>query len=140
MRAIKVDSSAQLRALMPGDIRGLSRFKKIMGPAFAHALGAAKPPPEEVNSRDMGRLRCRDFLVERLLLGRAATGERVPALFFSPLSGPKKLPATLVVHSEGKEALVDHRRGRPGPIVTDLLRSEERRVGEGGRSPWAPYH
>lgn len=121
VRAIKVDSSAQFRALMPGDIRGLSRFKKIMGPAFAHALGATKPPPEEVNSRDMGRLRCRDFLVERLLLGRAATGERVPALFFSPLSGPKKLPATLVVHSEGKEALVDHRRGRPGPIVTDLL-------------------
>ena len=121
VRAIKADSSAQLRALKPRDVRGLARFRKVMGTAFAHALGTTRPRPEELYVRDMGRLRQQDFLVERLLLGRAAMGERVPALFFSPHPGVPKAPATLVVHPEGKEALVDRRRGRPGPVVTDLL-------------------
>jgi dienelactone hydrolase len=121
VEAVSADSAAQLRALRPKDARGLGRFRNVMGPALAHALGATRPAPEDLYVRDMGRMRQQDFLLERLLLGRAAQGERVPALLFSPRSGGKKTPATLVVHPEGKEALVDCRYGRPGPVVADLL-------------------
>ena len=105
----------------PTDETGLQRFKQAMTPALAHSLGAALPEPEGIGARSLGIARRPDGVVQRLLLGRRDRGEQVPALLFSQGPGQAVGPAVVVVHGQGKGALADMRRGRPGLLLGALL-------------------
>ena len=98
----------------------LRRFRAWAMPALSHALGVRCPPPEDLFLKEMGRERGKTYTVQRKLLGRRESGERVPAIFYEPLGRGRRARAALVVHPEGKAALVDA-RGRPKKEIADLL-------------------
>jgi len=121
VQAIVRRSERRLASLRPKDRSSLRRFRERMGPALRHVLGAEPVAPEDLYVRSMGRTRREDFTVQRLLLGRREQGERFPALLFEPWPAKTRFPAVLIVHPEGKAALADLRRGRPGPLISGLM-------------------
>ena len=137
VKALIARSKKQLQDLQPEDVSSLERFQRIMKPALQHATGTSWPEAEELYVRDLGLTRFDQFrfsppwksstitgapyAIQRLILGRQTQGERFPALLFLPGASRQRAPAVLVVHPEGKQALADLRRGRPGPVVADLL-------------------
>jgi hypothetical protein len=90
-----------------------------MAPAYQHVVTAQYP--DTVAVQNLGQTRLAACLIQRLLLGRPGQGDRIPALLFTPRNLKRKAPASLVVHPEGKAALADLSRGRPGPLVSNLL-------------------
>jgi dienelactone hydrolase len=110
-----------LTALAPKDKAGLKTYNQTMGPALAHALDVEYPSVDDLYIRDHGQTRRQGYLVQRLELGRVKEGERLPALLFVPRPKPKKMPATLIVHPQGKVALTDLHQGDPGKEVSDLM-------------------
>ncbi len=100
----------------------LRRFRAWAKPGLSHALGVCCPPPDDLFIREMGRERGKTYTVQRKLLGRRESGERVPAILYEPLGRGKRARAALVVHPEGKAALVDA-KGRPRKEIADLLRA-----------------
>lgn len=116
-------SERRLAGLRPKDAGSLRRFREEMGPALQHALSVERVERENLYVRSMGRTRREGFIVQRLILGRRQQEERFPALFFTPRGEKKRVPAVLVVHPEGKGALVDLGRGRPGLLVAELLKN-----------------
>jgi len=113
----------QLAALKPQDPAGLDRFRAVMEPALRHTLAAAWPNEADLVAERQGITERGDFTAERLLLGRRGRGDRIPALLYRPAAGAGlgPAPATLVVHPDGKAALVDAAHARPGPLVAGLL-------------------
>ena len=121
IKALVERSERQIQDLRPADGPGLTRFKKAMAPALGHALSASWPAADEIQALNLGRGLRPACAVQRLLLGRPAQGEQIPALWFLPRPAKLGTPAVLVVHPQGKAALADQRRGQPGPLVADLL-------------------
>ena len=120
VEALMARTEKALSDFRPADSRGLKRLRQVLGLAMQHAVGA-QMPGQDLFVRNMGRTRRESYIVQRLLLGRAEKGERAPALLYLPRPQRKRATATLVVHPQGKAALADQRRGRPGSIVGDLL-------------------
>ncbi len=110
-------SRPALHADRPSTLRG---FRASAKPGLSHALGVRCPLPEDLFLKEMGRERGKAHTAQRKLLGRRESGERVPAIFYGPLGCGRRARAALVVHPEGKAALVDA-RGRPKKEIADLL-------------------
>jgi len=106
----------------PTDRAGLVRYRDEMGPIFRSAIAAEPPEPNELAVERTGRTKRSQYWVERLIIGRKCFGDQVPAILFLPVRAGVKFPATLVVHSAGKAALVDMDRGEPGMLVSGLLK------------------
>ena len=100
----------------------LRRFRAWAKPGLSHALGVGRPSQQDLFIKEMGRERGKTNTVQHKLLGRREAGERVPAIFYEPLGRGKRARAALVVHPEGKAALVDA-RGRAKKEIADLLRA-----------------
>ena len=98
----------------------LRKFRAWAKPGLGHALGVCRPLQEDLFLKEMGRERGKAHTVQRKLLGRREAGERVPAIFYECLGCGKRARAALVVHPEGKAALVDA-NGRPKKEIADLL-------------------
>jgi dienelactone hydrolase len=88
---------AQLQALRPRDLRGLERFREVLGPGLRHAVAAEYPaadavlesplrPEPEAGPRD-------------LVVGRRGWGDRIPLRVWTPETSTGG--ATLVVHPDG---------------------------------------
>ena len=99
----------------------LRTFRAWAKTGLSHALNVSCPPLEDLFVKDMGRQRGRTAVVQRKLLGRRESSERVPAVLYQPLGRAKRAAAALVVHPEGKASLVDGNRGRPKKEIVDLL-------------------
>jgi dienelactone hydrolase len=103
----------------PSTLRNVRAWAKT---GLRHALNVRHPPQEDLFVREMGRERGKTTVVQRKLLGRRESSERVPAVLYQPLGGrAKRQPAALVVHPDGKAALIDAGRGRPKKEVAALL-------------------
>jgi len=61
-------------------------------------------------------------MVQFVVLGRSGTGEAIPAFIFSrPDRNREPRPYTLVVHSQGKAALLNASQTGPGELLSALL-------------------
>lgn len=136
-------SEKRLQADRPRDRSSLKRLRQGAGVAFGHALAASYPEPAQIRERSMGRSQGPKYLSERLLLGTAAGGERVPAVLFSPRSGPARMPAALICHPDGKAGLMGGAQGGPLSLVRSLLAAGHRVLvldafltGEADRQEW----
>ena len=105
----------------PADRASLDGFREEMAPALQDVLGAEVPEANDITVERTGRTKRPDYWVEKLLIGRERQGDQIPAVVFLPTKAASALTATLIVHSRGKEALVDTERGEPGPLVSGLL-------------------
>lgn len=112
--------AAQLKAKQPKSKKALSEAQKELGPGLAHAINAKPPEVDDLESRSRGTLEGKDFRMEKLLFGRKSAGDQVPALLFSPVKGAKG-PAVVLVHPDGKAALVDALKETPGAQIEALL-------------------
>ena len=105
----------------PTDRADLARYREEMAPALQAVLGAEIPGPNDIAVERTGRTKRPHYWVEKLLIGRERHGGQIPAVMFLPVRTGSVFPATLIVHSDEKAALVDMARGEPGPLILDLL-------------------
>ena len=87
----------QIESFRPHDAKSLEAFRKAYGPALVHSL--AVEFPINVQAEDRGSADFEGFAVKKLAIGSA-----VPAMLFTPKS---PMGATLLVHPDGKEALLN---------------------------------
>jgi len=103
------------------DGASLVRFRDEMAPALRAVLGVEVPEANDITVERTGRIKRSDYWVEKLLIGRERHDDQIPVVVFLPTKAVPTYTATLIVHSRGKEALVDVERGEPGPLVSGLL-------------------
>lgn len=112
----------QRDALLPATAADRKRFEETLGVAYRHAILADLPKAEDLVAKDMGAAVVGDVRVTRLLLGRKAVGDQVPAVMWRAKGpdGKAPPPVVVVVHPAGKAGLIDP-AGKPGELVTKLL-------------------
>lgn len=120
------DRREQLDALAPVSPENLAKFQRVVGSAMRHTLSVETPRLSDVVAEPLGEVRGRTWSAQRLLIGREGKGDQIPALLFAPESAPKRTPATLLVHPDGKAALMNADLSAPGRLVSSLLRRGHR--------------
>ncbi|HPC11065.1 MAG TPA: acetylxylan esterase [candidate division Zixibacteria bacterium] len=127
---LREEAKARLRNHLPKDAAALARFRETIGAYYRHAV--------YIRGRTEGGPSAAEFLgMTHLSNATAAAGtaclrlciarddQKLPALFFSappPDAGrATRIGAVLVIHPDGKAALIDAARGRPGPLLEALL-------------------
>jgi cephalosporin-C deacetylase-like acetyl esterase len=114
-------AKSQLEHLKPKDRHSLNKFKELMYPGLHHSLAAINPRKDQIVVEKLGEVKGSNFRAERLILGRKDKGDRVPAIVYLPLNFSGKAAATLIVHPDGKSALVDVKDSSVHPLVKGLL-------------------
>jgi dienelactone hydrolase len=112
---------AQLDALWPKDKKGLQKAQKALRPALEHAINVRQPEQADVQSQSRGVVEGKGFKMEKLLIGRKSVGDQIPALLFSNENPKPKAPGVVLVHTCGKQALMDAEQGVPGAAVQALI-------------------
>jgi hypothetical protein len=90
--------------------------------SLRHSLAAEYPATDDIVVESMGVAESPDFTAERLLIGRKDKGDKIPAILYIPEKLNGKKTGTLVVHENGKAALVDAANAKPGVLVSELLK------------------
>jgi dienelactone hydrolase len=112
----------QIEQWKPTDSPALKRFRKTFSVALRHTLAAEVPPEEDIVVEKVREAGHEEFTAVSLLLGRKGTHEAIPATVLTPESSSRKKAATLIVHSQGNDAI--SRMGQPlSPLVARLLKS-----------------
>ena len=112
----------QLDALKPQDKTGLQKFRDEMGPSLAHSLAVSLPDSSDLEIQEGAQSSARGLTVKRLYIGRKDQGDRIPATVWWPTSRQRNKVATLVVHQNGRAALMEAGKEAPGALVSELLR------------------
>ena len=99
----------------------LERFREVLGTSLRHSLGAECPQPQAVLSETTDTSQHNDLTIERLCIGRRGKGDRVPALLFRRAGAKPPLSAALVVHPDGKAALLGADGKSAGETATKAL-------------------
>jgi len=114
-------SKDQIENMRPRDSRGLAAFKKTFGPALKHALNVEYPSPDNIEFEQLGKITGGDYSVTRYVISRKNVGDAIPALYFKRESELPSPPVTLIVHPQGKQALLEDTT--PGPLIRRLLKA-----------------
>jgi len=110
----------QIESLKPTDAPSLERFQKTMSVALNHTLAASVPARADIVVQKLAEAPHGEFTAVRLLIGRKGQHEAIPAGLLMPPGGPGKKVATVIVHPEGKDAVM--KMGKPlSPLVGKLL-------------------
>jgi len=120
LRYVTQESDRQLAALTPTDAESLSRFRDIVGGAFATIIG------RELN--EVGPVECRikeqnnrnGYGLLKLLLRTEQNGEELPVVSLSHRRGAAQKSIVLWIDGKGKSSLTDS-EGRLVPGVRHLL-------------------
>lgn len=116
---ISVDKK-QMESMRPHNAEELAQFRDTYGPALKSVLAAEVCyNPNEMYSEELGVVDAGMCTIKKLVIGCETIGGPVPALLFTPRGWCDKSPAAVVVHGEGKSALMDD--GKPGELVSGLL-------------------
>jgi dienelactone hydrolase len=110
----------QIESLKPTDAATLRKFRRTMSVALNHTLAAAVPAKEDIGVQKVSEHSHGEFTAVKLLIGRTGRHEAIPAILLTPRGVSGKRPATLIVHPEGKEAVVGTRQPL-SPLVARLL-------------------
>jgi len=113
-------SEKQLEDRKPKNRAMLNSFREVYAPALRHALGVEVPNAEEVVIYHPRPSSGENYTAERFFMGRASKGDLIPAVLFAPTNAKRQSPATLVVHANGKAALLDA-NGAPSGLLNGLL-------------------
>jgi len=92
----------QLNLLKPRDAASAAHFIEVMGPALQQAVAARYPDPKSIWASEASAANGspREFWI-----GRQKEGDRVPALLWTPKPRKNGMPATLLIHPDGKGAV-----------------------------------
>lgn len=113
------DITARLESLRPRDAASLERFRQVAGTALRHMTASGMPAAGSVAGSEAGGRSAQGAVtVERLVLRRKGAPEQLPVLRYVPAAPTGAV--TIVVHGEGKAALLDA-AGKPGELVAELL-------------------
>lgn len=128
VQSIMSEAKAILEDMWPVDEAGLAEYRDLMGPALADVLNVKQP--EKIHAKVMphqgsGRIKRDTFTATRYILSRPGVCDRIPAVFYAPKGGAQKKMANLVVHPQGKAALVDFASGEPGSLVKGMLEKDQ---------------
>ena len=115
-------SEKRLNALKPKDQESLERFRETMEISLRHSLAAEYPMTDDIVVESMGATKRSNFTAERLLIRRKNKGDKIPAILYIPAELSEKATGTLIVHENGKAALVDAANVTPGDLVAGLLK------------------
>jgi len=112
----------QLEGMKPKDKDGLKEFKQTMAIALRHSLAAELPQRDDIVVEPLGEAKREGFTASRIFIGRKGKGDKIPAVLYVPDNLSETTSATLVVHPDGKAALVDAGKAMPGELVSGLLK------------------
>ena len=115
-------SEKRLNALKPKDQKSLEHFRETMAISLRHSLAAEYPTTSDIVVESMGATEHLHFTAERLLIGRKDKGDKIPAILYVPDKLDENATGTLIVHENGKAALVDAANATPGTLVSELLK------------------
>ena len=107
--------------LLPAKPADRKRFEETLAVAYRHAILAGLPKAGELAVKDLGTDTVGSVQVTRLVLGRKGVGDRVPALLYRRKGASGKSPVCVVIHPEGKAALIDSAKAAPGELLSRLL-------------------
>lgn len=119
-----VDQSRQRREQRLADAYAApDAFTQDYQGLFAALLGVSVPHPNDIHATRVAIEWRDDHVLERWILGRAASGDRIPALLYR---GRDETPqdAVLMVHGRGKAFFADI-SGGPGPLVEAWLAQDK---------------
>jgi hypothetical protein len=111
---------AKWETILPATGEDPAGFRAQYGGLLAEVLGVQVPAANELRCERIAIEQRPDYAVERWVIGRAAVGDAIPALFYRGY-GSEKQPAVLVVHGAGKAALANLESGGPGPLVQGFI-------------------
>ena len=97
------DARATTERLQPRDAATLATARDAFAERLTFSLLALRPKPAELLSEKTETLPTG----ERLLIGRAGKGDRVPAVWLAPSKRNPEVAPTLVVHPKGVAGVVD---------------------------------
>ena len=106
----------QITSLKPKDSATLQAYRDVMGTAYQYSLNVKQPEVCDIKTEKVSEEKRDGYTLERLIIGQKQVGEQIPALLFIP---ENPTGAVLVVHPDGKSALVDG--DKPNALVTGLL-------------------
>ena len=113
-----VEQARQRRA---GRIEHYLQGMNAPAPAtFAALLGAEIPRADQLRSQRYAMEQREGYVLEKWVIGRAAEGDQIPALFYRGVDAAPQ-DAVLLVHGRGKAALADLDNGGPGPVIRALI-------------------
>ncbi len=127
---LREEAKARLRNHLPKDAAALARFRETIGAYYRHAVyvqgrtEGAPPVAELLGLTHLGNdAAAPGAACLRLCIAR--DDQKLPALLFSaPLAESgraSRVGAALIVHPDGKAALIDAASGRTGPLLDALL-------------------
>jgi len=99
------DRVSQLRSFWPGGSQH-ERFTDVMKPLLQRVMGVVEPGTGQVYGESGNTWGFDSFTVEQTVIGRRDSGDKIPALLYTPDQGCSARPV-LVIPGTGKEALVD---------------------------------
>ncbi len=97
------DARAATERLQPRDATTLAAAREAFAERLTFSLLALRPKPAELLSEKTQALP----MGERLLIGRAGKGDRVPAVWLAPPRRSPEIAPTLVVHPKGVAGIAD---------------------------------
>jgi hypothetical protein len=110
----------QLETLKPTDAATLEKFQGILSIAMKHTLSASVPTKDEIVVETLAETPHEDFAAERIVIGRKGKGEAIPLVVLLPHSASPEKPSTVIVHPDGKNAVVEMEKPL-SPLVANLL-------------------
>jgi dienelactone hydrolase len=128
VQSIIAQAKEMLDNLWPRNEADLAEFRETMRPALADVLDVEYPGDVHAKimpCQDVGRTKREKYTATRYILSRPSADDQIPSVLYAPKDGAEKKTANLVVHPEGKAALVYYARGEPCGLVEKMLEKDQ---------------
>jgi dienelactone hydrolase len=109
----------QIDGFTIGSRSSLDRYRRTFGPALRACLAVSVPAAADIVVDRRGSVDLANCSVSKLVIGRKGIGDAIPALLLVPKTRIARAAPVVVVHSEGKLALLSG--DAPGDRVNALL-------------------
>ncbi|HPO14014.1 MAG TPA: acetylxylan esterase [Candidatus Hydrogenedentes bacterium] len=122
LESIIKDNQKKWDAVFPKKEEDVETFRKDYGDVLAAVTGAEIPRANDLALERVSMEERKDqgYVVERWIIGRAAAGDAIPALFYRSYATVPQ-DAVLIVHGKGKAFLADGKESGPGGVVKGLI-------------------
>ena len=97
----------------------LDRYRRAFGPPLRACFAVSAPAASEITIDERGSAELVNCSVRKLVIGRKNIGDAIPALLFAPRKPDAKASPVIIIHPQGKAALLAD--GAPGQLINVLL-------------------
>jgi len=112
-------SKSRIDGFALGSRSSLDRYRKTFGPALRACFAVACPPGSDITVEDRGTVDSSGCTIKKLVISRRGIVDAIPALLFTPAHPDPKSAPVVVIHPDGKAALLAG--DKPGELVSALL-------------------